>query len=267
MNATYLDAIRQFEGFTPKAQWDYAQHTNGYGTKALFAGEVIDKAEADRRFQAEIAQARQIVERHAPGADEGTKAALTSLTFNAGDRWTRSGLGEALRSGDLDSARALFVQYNKAGGEVLPGLAARRLAEAAWIGQDTGAGDASPNWSALASATPSSAGSTDAPPSVVRLPQHAPAGNAHSELVAMSRQAPHQSAVRPIAEYAATGLVRPELRTVAAAEDAAALTKIKSAITGFSGEARLTQLMLASKLIGGASMAEKAEPTAREDQA
>ena len=138
MNSLYLDAIRKFEGFAQRAEWDYAQHTNGYGTRALFPGEVIDRAEAERRFQSEINEARAIVERNAPDADEGTKAALTSLTFNAGDKWTRSGLGAALRQGNIETARDLFLQYNKAGGQTLPGLAARRAAEADWIGNPQG---------------------------------------------------------------------------------------------------------------------------------
>lgn len=134
MNSLYLDSIRGFEGFTPRAQWDYAQHSNGYGTRALYPGEMIDRGEAERRFQSEIASARAIVERHAADADEGTKAALTSLTFNAGEKWTRDGLGDAVRRGDLEGVRSLFLEYNKAGGRLLEGLAARRVAEAQWIG-------------------------------------------------------------------------------------------------------------------------------------
>jgi len=134
MHSFYLDQIRQFEGFTPKASWDYAQFTNGYGTKARFAGEVISTAEAERRFQAEVSSARSIVETAAPGVDEGTKAALTSLTYNAGTSWIESGLGDAVRRGDLDQAREIFQKYNKAGGEVLPGLVNRRTQEAMWIG-------------------------------------------------------------------------------------------------------------------------------------
>lgn len=134
MQQVYLDAIKSFEGFTPKAAWDYAQHSNGYGTKALYPGETIDPAEAERRFAAEISVARGIVEKHAAGWDEGTKAALTSLTFNAGTRWISSGLGEAVRNGDIEGVRERFVQYAKAGGEVLPGLVKRRLAELDWIG-------------------------------------------------------------------------------------------------------------------------------------
>lgn len=138
MDQFYLDAIKKSEGFSPRASWDYKQDSNGYGTRAQYPGEVIDQAEADRRFQAEIAQARSIVDRFAPNADEGTKAALTSLTFNAGDKWTRSGLGEAVKSGDIPKARELFLQYVKAGGQNLPGLVSRRQAEAQWFGGQAG---------------------------------------------------------------------------------------------------------------------------------
>jgi lysozyme len=134
MHSFYLDAIRNFEGYTPQAKWDYAQFSNGYGTKALYAGEKIDRAEAERRFHAEVASARSIVEKAAPQVDEGTKAALTSLTYNAGTSWIESGLGDAVRRGDLESAREIFQKYNKAGGEVLPGLQHRRSQEALWIG-------------------------------------------------------------------------------------------------------------------------------------
>ncbi|MFN3744287.1 MAG: lysozyme [Hyphomicrobiaceae bacterium] len=134
MHHSYLEAIKSFEGFTPKAAWDYAQFSNGYGTKALYPGEAITPEEAERRFAAEIAAARAIVEKHAAGWDEGTKAALTSLTFNAGTRWIASGLGEAVRNQDIEAVKERFLQYTKAGGEVLPGLVRRRLAELDWIG-------------------------------------------------------------------------------------------------------------------------------------
>jgi hypothetical protein len=46
----------------------------------------------------------------------------------------RSGLGAAVREGDLDRARQIFVQYTKAGGVDLPGLTTRRLEEVTWFG-------------------------------------------------------------------------------------------------------------------------------------
>lgn len=128
IDVKYLDAIKGFEGFTPRAKWDYAQSSNGYGTKALYEGEVIDRAEAERRFKAEIKAAYDIVERFAPSLDDGSKAALTSLTYNAGTAWTKSGLGNAIRSGDIETAKTIFQQYNRAGGEVLAGLQSRRNA-------------------------------------------------------------------------------------------------------------------------------------------
>jgi lysozyme len=135
MHPVYLNSIKSFEGFTQQATWDYAQHSNGYGTKALYPGEKISSDEAERRFAAEIAEARRIVDKYTDGWDEGTKAALTSLTFNAGSRWINSGLGAAVRAHDVEAVRTRFVEYNKAQGQVLPGLVTRRLAEVDWIGQ------------------------------------------------------------------------------------------------------------------------------------
>lgn len=130
----YQDVIKQFEGFAPVAKWDYAQHTNGYGTKAEFAGERITPEVAEVRFQRELASAREIVEKHAGHLDEGARAALTSLTFNAGDKWVRSGLGEAIRNNDIEKAKEIFLKYTKAGGEELPGLVKRRFEELTWFG-------------------------------------------------------------------------------------------------------------------------------------
>ena len=138
---TFLDTIKRFEGFAEVAKWDYAQFTNGYGTRALHEGEKITPQEADRRFREEIAQAERFVEKHAAHWDAGTKAALTSLTFNAGTRWAYSGLGEAVRAGNVEAVKDRFVQYVKAGGEVLPGLVARRQEEVRWIGWDGGPND------------------------------------------------------------------------------------------------------------------------------
>lgn len=167
--SSYLDAIKQFEGYTAEARWDYAQNSNGYGTRARFAGEVIDKAEADRRFSSEVQKAAEFVDKFAPNLDEGSKAALTSLTYNAGTAWSKSGLGEAVASGDLDKARSLFLQYNKAGGNVVDGLVQRRLQEVAWFGQGNpasqgpSAGIAAMAAAASASAIASSSAATPSP--------------------------------------------------------------------------------------------------------
>jgi lysozyme len=156
LDAHYLNAIKQFEGYAAEARWDYAQNTNGYGTRAQFPGEVIDKAEADRRFKGAIQNAANFVDKFAPNLEEGSKAALTSLTYNAGTAWAQSGLGEAIASGDLEKAQSIFLQYNKAGGSVLDGLVQRRLQEVAWFGQGSSGGLNGPQIAAQANdaATP-----------------------------------------------------------------------------------------------------------------
>lgn len=129
----YIDAIKGFEGFTPKAQWDYAQNSNGYGTKALYPGEVINQTEAIDRLHRELGNAAAQVDKRFPDLPEGHRAALTSLTYNAGPGWMNGGLGAAVGAGDWDTAQRLFTGYNHAGGQVLPGLTARRNAEAGWF--------------------------------------------------------------------------------------------------------------------------------------
>lgn len=134
-----IEAIKGFEGYRPRAYSDYKQHSVGYGTRASHPDEVIDKAEAERRLASEVGRAQEIVDRFAPNLDPGTRAALTSLTYNAGADWQKAGLGDAIRRGDMADARSRLMQYTKAGGEELPGLVSRRQAEAAWMGSpDTG---------------------------------------------------------------------------------------------------------------------------------
>lgn len=125
--------IKKFEGFAPKAQWDYAQNTNGYGTKAAYAGEPIDRATAEDRLGEEVAKARVIADRVNPNMSTGASDALTSLTMNAGPKWTGAGLGQAVQAGDMDAAKQRLLQYNQAGGQTLPGLVNRRQAEAQWM--------------------------------------------------------------------------------------------------------------------------------------
>lgn len=133
LDPSYLDAIKEFEGFAPVAAWDYRQNTNGYGTRALYPGEPIDRDTAEQRFQAEIAKAAAHVDAVAPNAPQGAREALVSLTFNAGPGWSNSGLGQLVKAGDWQAAAERLQQYNKAGGEVNPGLVKRRAAEAQWF--------------------------------------------------------------------------------------------------------------------------------------
>jgi len=138
LDPEYLDAIKKSEGYTPDASWDYKQYSSGYGTKAQPGDENIppDQRQAvyEQRFQDEVSKAAASVDSFNPNLPPGVRAALTSLTYNAGPGWQQSGLGQAVKAGDWDKAQSIFLQYNHAGGNVDPGLTARRQREAAWFG-------------------------------------------------------------------------------------------------------------------------------------
>lgn len=134
--APFVAAVKQSEGFTPNAKWDVKQHSIGYGTKANSADERITRIEAEARFGAEFEKAAKFVDSVNPKLDPGSRAALASLTFNAGTAWAQSGLGDKVRAGDIEGAKLSFLQYNRAGGEVNEGLTARRYRESQWFGSD-----------------------------------------------------------------------------------------------------------------------------------
>jgi hypothetical protein len=77
----YLAAIRHFEGFRERPYWDVRQWTSGYGTRAAHPGETIDRAEAERRLQAEWASALAQVRGIGVPLTPGREAALASLTL------------------------------------------------------------------------------------------------------------------------------------------------------------------------------------------
>src|SRR5512139_1431781 len=129
LSPDYVDAIRGFEGFNPNAYGDYKQSSIGYGSKAQYPGEVIDKAEGERRLNNDLRTAAGYVDSAYPDLPANRRAALTSLTFNAGPGWINSGLGAAVKAGDWDEAGRHFAQYANAGGKPLDALKARRAAE------------------------------------------------------------------------------------------------------------------------------------------
>ena len=132
----YIPAIKKFEGYSNNPYWDVRQWTSGYGTRAAGPRERIDRDEAERRLQNEYSSAARIVDTVNPGLDTGSRAALSSLTFNAGAGWTHDRLGAAVRAGDIDTAQRLLPAYSHSAGRFLPGLYARRREEASWMGQE-----------------------------------------------------------------------------------------------------------------------------------
>lgn len=131
--------VMGFEGFTPRASWDYKQHSNGFGTRAKFSGEVIDQNEARQRLATELDAAKNSVTSRFPNLAPHQTDALTSFTYNLGPGWMSqpTRLAAAVEAGDHATAAKVMQEYNKAGGKVLPGLASRRSAESAmYLGGD-----------------------------------------------------------------------------------------------------------------------------------
>lgn len=200
LDPQYLDAIKGFEGYSPTAQWDYKQSSSGYGTKAQPGDENIPpdqlKAIHEQRFQDEISKAAAAVDAVNPNLPPSAKAALTSLTYNAGPGWAQAGLGDLVRAGDLPGIAAKLPEYNKAGGEVNPGLVKRRAAESAWIGGSV------PNGPSMASVAPVNLAPQipqQRPPIFAQQPQSsAPSPQAASEAPSAFAQMPAQPAMAPI---------------------------------------------------------------------
>lgn len=138
LDPALVNTVKQFEGFVPRSYWDYKQYSNGYGTRAAFPGERIDRDTANSRLQDELWKASRAVDSLGVPMNPGQRNALTSFTYNLGPGWTQgSGLADAVRAGDWDAAKQHLLSYTHAGGQVDPGLVKRRTQEAAMLSGDT----------------------------------------------------------------------------------------------------------------------------------
>jgi lysozyme len=134
-SGSIIDFIAGFEGFRDTAYDDYGQLTIGFGTPATSPDQTITKEEARKELSKEVMKARTIVLEAAKefGYDwsDNQIDALTSFTFNLGQ-----GNFNKLLKGDEGGLRGdeeiseMILEYNRAGGKVLPGLTKRRQAEA-----------------------------------------------------------------------------------------------------------------------------------------
>lgn len=198
LDPQYIDQIKGFEGYSPQAAWDYKQSSSGYGTKAQPGDENIPpdqlKAIHEQRFSSEIGNAAAAVDNLNPNLPPGARAALISLTYNAGPGWMQSGLGNMVRSGDLQGAQQRFLEYNKAGGEVNPGLVKRRAAEVAWFGGGAPQPVMATNAPASPAAAPVSTPQQPAPIFAANQPQAAPQ---QADSRSYFAQMPAEQAIQP----------------------------------------------------------------------
>ena len=133
-SAEGLALIKKFEGCRLRAYQDsVGVWTIGVGhTKGVEKGDVITEEQADEYLRADLSEAEECVNRALTlPLTQGEFDACVSFVFNVGcGAFRGSTLLKRILDGDLDGARLELARWNKAGGQVLAGLTARRKAEA-----------------------------------------------------------------------------------------------------------------------------------------
>jgi lysozyme len=144
--AIAMDLCRRFEGFRARPYLCPAGiPTIGYGAtvylggrKVTLADPPISQGDADQLLQDLLERVYLPAARNAcPQARGAHLAALADFAFNLGcTRLATSTLRRRFNAGDMAGAREEIRKWVRGGGRVLPGLVARREAEAALLTDD-----------------------------------------------------------------------------------------------------------------------------------
>ena len=128
-----IDFLKKKEGYTSIPQWDYKQWSSGYGTRAAYPGEQIDKAEAERRLVAETGKVTDWLKSNITyPLNENQEDALTSFGYNLGTGNLKKLKGD-INAGNWASVIERMPSFNHAGGSVNSGLTQRRADEVALL--------------------------------------------------------------------------------------------------------------------------------------
>ena len=140
VNAAGMALIEGFEGCRTRAYRDCAGiwtigygHTSSAGPPAIEPGMEISKQEALAILEADVRNFSKGVESclRMP-LDDNQFSALVSFAYNIGlAEFRKSSVLKAVNSGQFQAVPALIALWIRAGGKILPGLVARRAAEAA----------------------------------------------------------------------------------------------------------------------------------------
>jgi lysozyme len=127
--------IKGFEGLSLKAYPDppgdpQNRHSIGYGHSGARPGDVITRQEADRLFDADVAKYEAAVSLATPNTTQDQFDAFTSLAYNIGTAgFSGSTAAKKHNMGDHAGAADAILMWNKAAGQVHPGLVKRREKE------------------------------------------------------------------------------------------------------------------------------------------
>ena len=148
-----LELIKRYESFSAQRYYDAGRWYVGYGT-LIGDNEYVDgisESEAVRILRAELATHESVLNsffaRNDLHPSQQQFDALVSFTYNSGSAWL-SGSNDLVKivCGDMEASRRdtvrAFAIWSHAGGAVLPGLARRRIEEAAlYLDGTTGSKD------------------------------------------------------------------------------------------------------------------------------
>lgn len=134
-SANCVEMIKRFEGFRSEAYQDVAGvWTIGYGfTQGVKQGDTITEDEATLRLEDELSRFAFLLESCLTHlTNQNQFDAMLSLSYNIGmGNFKASSVLSNHNRGDSVLAAQSFNLWNHAGGKVVPGLTARRAAEAA----------------------------------------------------------------------------------------------------------------------------------------
>lgn len=144
MDDSGINLIKKFEGFNTKAYGDYGQYSIGYGTRAKSPDEVITQEEADTRLRDETSLVSKYIQNTIKvPLTQNQHNALVSFGYNIGVGGIGA-LAEDINAGNHQRVAERMLTFNRAGGQVLPGLVKRRQLESQMYGTDAQVSIAAP---------------------------------------------------------------------------------------------------------------------------
>jgi lysozyme len=133
---TARDLIKQYEGLRFKAYPDPGSggypFTIGYGhTENVGAGDTCTKEQAEKWLDEDMLNAYSVIDRMVTvPISQNQRDALCSFIYNIGGQaFAKSTMLKLLNANDYQGAADQFKRWNKASGNILPGLVKRRQAE------------------------------------------------------------------------------------------------------------------------------------------
>lgn len=129
--------IRKFEGCRLMPYWCPAGVlTCGWGSTGqdVYPGKPWSQDYADRRMEMDAARFAKAAFLLCPALADDSLSAIADFAYNLGiGRLKASTLRRKLNAGDIEGAKLELSKWTKGGGRILPGLVARRAAEAALL--------------------------------------------------------------------------------------------------------------------------------------